>query len=196
MLAPRHAFPCRPLGGPPFIERRYTLVELEGRWRPTKKLALCPPPDLINPIVRKLIPTGAPVLLMIPDYPFQPLYKALIRISQRIKKLLLPPNKVCSSPHRTNAIWLLLMLHPTLGVLASSQLTSIAGGSTVADDTAQTVMDYAKSLRTNSMRQSQWNSWLKFCPDDQRAPLPAAKVHVSAFLGLLKSERILRFDAE
>lgn len=77
-----------------------------------------------------------------------------------------------------------------IGVLASCQLTSIAGGSSVADAAAWMFMDYAWSSQTNSAVKSQWKSWLNFYGDDQISPLPVTEGHVLKFNGWLKSEQI------
>lgn len=62
-------FGRRPLRDPPVFRRIQCLQELDEHWDPTQVRLLCPPPDLITPILIKLRQTSAPAMLLIPKWP-------------------------------------------------------------------------------------------------------------------------------
>lgn len=80
MMAPRDAFHYRRIGKAAFLRRRIILAELERPWTQVETLLLCPSPDLVMPVVRKRTQTVAPALLLIPDWPRQPLNQAATRL--------------------------------------------------------------------------------------------------------------------
>lgn len=110
MRAPRDAFPYRPLGVPPSLRRRHAVSELERPWTMEEILVLCPPPDLILPLVIKLQATRAPALLLLPDWPRQPWQAPAVRLVSQIDRLSHPPTEVWVQNKRLNAHWRLLKL--------------------------------------------------------------------------------------
>jgi hypothetical protein len=69
MQAPADSFPLRPLGEHPGFLRRKCYQELAADWPKSEMRLLCPPTGLIGALVRKLRLTGAPAVLLVPDWP-------------------------------------------------------------------------------------------------------------------------------
>jgi hypothetical protein len=94
MQAPADSFPLRPLGEHPVFLRRQCYQELAADWLKSEMRLLCPPTDLIRAVVRNLRLTGAPAVLLVPDWPRQSWYKPALDISTTVCPLPLPPEEV------------------------------------------------------------------------------------------------------
>jgi hypothetical protein len=92
--APADAFPLRPLGEHPVFLRRQCYQELAADWLKSEMRLLCLPTDLIGAVVRKLRLTGAPAVLLAPDWPRQSLYRPALDISTTVCPLPLLPEEV------------------------------------------------------------------------------------------------------
>lgn len=92
MWVPQDAFPYRPMGEPSFLRRRHILAEL---YRPSiteETLVLCPLPDRTQ-VVRNLRITGQ-ALVLIPEWPRQQWYEAVLRLSSNWERLEAPTSQV------------------------------------------------------------------------------------------------------
>lgn len=114
MLAPVEAFKYRPLGEHPVFLRNMALDELERPWDDGMVRLLCPPVDLIMATVNKLARTGAPAILLIPDWHRQAWHQAAIRLARRCTWLPHYPEEVWEAQRRLNPSWRLLELEINL----------------------------------------------------------------------------------
>lgn len=110
MQAPVDSFPFRPLGEHPRFLRQQAYTELAAEWDPSEVRMLCPPVDLLSATVRKLRATGAPALLLMPDWPRQSWYAPALRLARRVQPLDLPPSQVWAAHRTLNPRWRLLLL--------------------------------------------------------------------------------------
>lgn len=108
--APRDAFPYRPLGEHPYVNRKLLLEELQRAWTLDETLVLCPPPDLIPAVLRKLNQTRAPALLLIPEWKRQSWYAAAMRMADSWEKLEAPGSDVWTAKGKVNPNWRLIVL--------------------------------------------------------------------------------------
>jgi hypothetical protein len=110
MAAPVDVFPYRPLGEHPVFMRKQALAELAASWTGPETRLLCPPPDLTAAVVRKLMTSGAPAVLLVPDWPRQTWYRPALDMAATVTRLPVPPQEVWDSARRMNPQWRLLML--------------------------------------------------------------------------------------
>jgi hypothetical protein len=80
MQAPADSFPLRPLGEHPVFLRRKCYQKLTAHWLKSEMRQLYPPTDLIGAVARKLRLTGAPAVLLVPDWPRQSWYRPALDI--------------------------------------------------------------------------------------------------------------------
>jgi hypothetical protein len=114
MEAPLEAFQYRPLGEHPVYRKMQAWRELQMPWPRHQVRVLCPPVDLIGPVVRKLQETRAPAVLLIPDWPKQPWHRPALAISRRWETLPLPPEKIWEGARTLNPRWRLLILEANM----------------------------------------------------------------------------------
>jgi Reverse transcriptase (RNA-dependent DNA polymerase) len=114
MRAPIDAFPYRPLGEHPVFMRKQAYSELASSWSGTMTRLLCPPPDLMGPVVRKLRATKAPAILLMPDWPLQPWHRPAVDMATTVTRLATHPQDVWDSKRTLNKNWRLLMLEVNL----------------------------------------------------------------------------------
>jgi hypothetical protein len=86
LLAPKDAFPYRPLGEHPVFAQKQAFLELAGPWQKGGTLLLYPPVDLVGAVVRKLRITKAPEVLLVPDWPAQQCNREAIALSRTITR--------------------------------------------------------------------------------------------------------------
>lgn len=110
MQVPLDAFPLRPLGEHPAFLRRQTIQELAADWETDRMRLLCPPLDLVGTTVRKIRRTGAPAVLLVPNWPRQPWYQEAVSLAHRIRHCPLPPEEVWQAARKMNPSWRLMLL--------------------------------------------------------------------------------------
>lgn len=115
MMAPLDVFPYRPLGDHPRYARAYAFDQLAQPWNRTDGIRLlCPPVDLIGPTLHKLRTSGAPALLMIPDWPRQPWYHEALHLGMLRDRVDASPSDVWSAARKLNPAWRLLLVEVNL----------------------------------------------------------------------------------
>ncbi len=125
IAAPADAFPYRPLGETPYFQRRQTMQELGRRWGKEKIRLLCPPVDLIAPVVTKLRLSGSPAMLMIPDWPRQPWHRPALNLAQRVHRIEAPPATIWTAARKMNEAWRILILEVNMDCPSSSVSESL-----------------------------------------------------------------------
>lgn len=95
MRAPRDVFKFRPTDEPlVYLIHASMAMELEVQCSKTELLLLCPPVELLGPIVRKLTRTQFLFLLLIPYCPRHPWHQSVIRIALIVCRLPIPSNRI------------------------------------------------------------------------------------------------------
>ena len=114
MAASTDAFPYRPVGEHPVIQKRQAFSELSAAWSKEEVRLLCPPIDLIGPTVHKLQQTKTPAVLLVPDWPRQPWYNPTIRMASKVQQLPCHASEVWVGHRSLNPRWKLLYLELNL----------------------------------------------------------------------------------
>lgn len=110
MAAPVDAFKYRPLGEHQVFQRKLVFQELASTWEADKLRLLCPPPDLLGPVFRKLRQTRVPAMLLMPDWSRQPWHRAALDLASTVRRMPIPPTEVWTATRRLNPAWKLLLL--------------------------------------------------------------------------------------
>jgi hypothetical protein len=105
MRAPVDAFPYRPFGEHPVFMRKQAYSELASSWSGTMARLLCPPPDLMGPVVRELRATRAPAILLMPDWPLHPWYRPAVDMATTVTRMATHPQDVWDSKQTLNKNW-------------------------------------------------------------------------------------------
>jgi hypothetical protein len=110
MQAPADVFPYRPLGEHPVFLRRQSFQEMANTWSLTDKTRLlCPPTELISPILQKVRLSGCPAILLIPDWPHQAWHATALRMATHVFRCPEPPDQVWDA-RTLNPRWRLLLV--------------------------------------------------------------------------------------
>lgn len=116
MNVPLDVFPYRPLGEHPVFQRRQAYTELSTPWEAKSTRLLSPPLDLMLPTVQKVIRTGTPAVLLMPDWPRQAWHQFATQVATRVTELPQPPEEIWEGARRINPQWRTLMLEMNLPV--------------------------------------------------------------------------------
>lgn len=108
--APEGTLRERPLGEHPVFNRHQCLHDLNDNWNPNELRLLCPPVDLITPVLVKLRQTRAPAILLIPDWPRQPWHQAAVQMANKATKLPAVGEQAFSGRRSINPKWRWLQL--------------------------------------------------------------------------------------
>jgi hypothetical protein len=93
------------LGETPWFARKRAVEELSEKWPRDEIRVLCPPVDLLPAILRKLAATGAPAVLLHPDWPAQAWHSRALRQATRTRVLELPAAECWTGHRRINEAW-------------------------------------------------------------------------------------------
>jgi hypothetical protein len=111
LQVPLSHFPYRTtLGEHPVYARQRAYEELASTWSPLEVRMLCPPVDLLAPIVRKIRRTRAPTILLMPEWPVQPWHIAAMHLANRSLLLEQNPSEVWVGHRVLNPKWKLRLL--------------------------------------------------------------------------------------
>ena len=114
MMAPKDAFPYRPVGEHPTFARRQAFQELSSPWSRDEVRLLCPAVDLIPATLHKLQETRAPALLLIPKWPRQGWYHKALQMASLVQELDAAPQEIWAGHRRLNQNWKLLLAEVNL----------------------------------------------------------------------------------
>jgi hypothetical protein len=111
MQAPTDVFPYRPLGEHPVFLRRQSFQEMAKTWSLRDKTRLlCPPTELISPILQKVRLSGCPAILLIPDWPHQAWHATGLRMATHVFRCPEPPDQVWDAARTLHPRWRLLLV--------------------------------------------------------------------------------------
>jgi hypothetical protein len=111
MKAPADVFPYRPLGEHPVFLRRQCFLEMRQPWYPTDATRLlCPPVDLIAPVLQKARLSGCPAVLLIPDWPHQQWHSTALQMATHAFLLPYAPQQIWTAARTMNPSWKLLLV--------------------------------------------------------------------------------------